>query len=100
MLDSNEYADTLQQLNSFLLQPEEVARIDKLIRVNKDAIKANYDAHSYRRRLIRTYRSVTQTPVEQQIDKTVLLAEFLKLPQFSLLKWCDYVEEKNCRKVS
>jgi hypothetical protein len=92
VLAAKENSSTLQQMNSFLVRPGEVAQTDRLVRENKDAIMSNYDERSYCRRLMRIYKSVSQQPVEQRIDKTVLLSEFLKLSQFSLLKWCGYVE--------
>ncbi len=92
VLAAKENADTLQQMNSFLVNPGEVAQTEKLIRENKEAVTTNYDQRSYGKRLMRIYQSVSQQAVEQRIDKTVLLSEFLKLSQFSLLKWCDDLE--------
>ena len=42
-------------------------------------------------RLMQIYQSVSRQPIKQRIDKAVLLSEFLKLNEFSLLKWCDYI---------
>jgi hypothetical protein len=92
VLAAKRNADTLQQMNSFLVKPGEVAQTDRLIRENKEAISTKYDKRSYGKRLMRIYQSVSQQPVEQRINKTVLLSEFLKLSHFSLLKWCDTVE--------
>ena len=65
-----------------------------LIRENKQAILNNYDRRSYRKKLLAIYTSVSQQAVHQRIDKNVLLSEFLKLDEFSLLKWCDYLEQR------
>ena len=92
VLDDTKSAQLLQQMNSFLARPVEASSKARLIQDNKRAILANYDPRSYRRRLMRIYQSVSQTPIKQRIDKFVLLTEFLKLNEFSLLKWCDYIE--------
>lgn len=82
----------LKQMNPFLSYPGEVSQKDTLIRENKEAILKNYDRSSYSKRLMEIYRCVSQNPIDQRIDKGVLLSEFLKLDEFSLLKWCDYLE--------
>ena len=92
VLDDKKSAQTLRQMNSFLARPAEVSQKDRFIRDNKHAILASYDPGSYRRRLLQIYQSVSQQPIRQRIDKAVLLSEFLKLSEFSLLKWCDYIE--------
>lgn len=92
ILDDKKSAASLQQMNSFLSRPVNDSAKDRLIENNKRAILANYDPGSYRRRLMRIYQSVSRTPIKQRIDKPVLLSEFLNLSEFSLLKWCDYIE--------
>jgi hypothetical protein len=85
-------ADILKQMNTFLIHPGKVPQKDTLIRENKRAALKNYDRHSYRKKLMEIYTSVSQQTVHQRIDKNVLLSEFLKLDEFSLLKWCNHLE--------
>jgi len=66
--------------------------MDELIKTNKQAVLKNYDKISYRRKLLSIYKSVSQQPVHHRIDKSTVLSEFLNLEEFSLLKWCDYLE--------
>jgi hypothetical protein len=49
-----------------------------------------YDPDRYRERLIDVYAHILKTPVQQRIDRRVLLAGFLKFNNFSLLKWSTY----------
>jgi hypothetical protein len=44
----------------------------------------------YRQKLLTAYEAVNTHCVRQRIDKKILLAEFLDLTKFSLLKWGDY----------
>jgi hypothetical protein len=44
----------------------------------------------YRQKLLAIYGHVDATTIRQHIDKKKLLAEFLDLTKFSLLKWSDY----------
>jgi hypothetical protein len=90
VLDNSNNAETLKQINLFLNHPGEVSQKNRLIDENKQAILKHYNEESYRKRLMEIYETVSHQPVHQQIDKTVLLDEFLKLDDFSLLKWCDY----------
>jgi hypothetical protein len=91
VLDDQNNAKILKQINVFLNQPAKVSQKNRLIGENKQAILKHYDEESYRKRLLEIYKSVSHQPVHQKIDKTVLLTEFLKLDDFSLLKWCDYL---------
>ena len=52
-----------------------------------------YGPHDYRKKLLNVYRKVSTTPVHHHIDKKALVASFLNLEQFSLLKWSEYTEE-------
>jgi hypothetical protein len=92
VLDDSNNAEILKQINLFLNHPGKVSQKNRLIGENKQAILKHYDEESYRKGLMEIYETVSHQPVYQQIDKTVLLDEFLKLDDFSLLKWCDYLE--------
>ena len=85
-------SEILKQMNTFLIHPGKVPQKDALIRENKQAVLNNYDRRSYRKKLLAIYTSVSRQAVHQRIDKNVLLSEFLKLDEFSLLKWCNYLE--------
>jgi hypothetical protein len=82
--------EKLKGLNPFLSDPGTVADRKNLIRENRAAIGHKYNPDSYRQKLGEIYRRVVGTLVEQRIDKTVLVGEFLNLEEFSLLKWSDY----------
>ena len=61
-----------------------------VIRSNRTAVLRHYSTELCRQKLLNTYRQVAATAVRQRIDKKKLLAEFLNLHKFSLLKWGDY----------
>ena len=82
----------LIQINPFLAAPDTVRDKKELIENNKQAILRNYSPGMYRSKLLDVYRKVSTTPIEQNIDKNVLVASFLNLEKFSLLKWSDYAE--------
>jgi len=54
-----------------------------------DAVLFSYNQPKYREKLIGIYKNVVRDNVCQKIDKKILLSEFLRLNNFSLLKWCD-----------
>jgi len=80
----------LTLLNSFLQGPAGVPDAAGLIETNKQAIEKNYGPAIYRQKLLEIYRRVSRSQVNQKIDKQVLVAEFLDLEKFSLLKWRAY----------
>jgi hypothetical protein len=79
----------LIQLNPFLENPGEVSDKNRLIRDNQDAIEHSYNHEQYGQKLRNVYDLVSKTEVKQHIDKDVLASAFLKLKEFSLLKWSD-----------
>ena len=84
--------NNLMEINSFLSNPGSVPDKSELIKKNKSAIRKGYSKAAYRKRLRKIYYKVSNSSVKQKIDKTVLFSAFLKLEEFSLLKWCDYLE--------
>jgi hypothetical protein len=82
----------LIRINPFLAAPGTVRGKKELIENNKQAILKNYSPDMYRNKLLDVYRKVSTTPIEQNIDKTVLVASFLNPEKFSLLKWSEYAE--------
>jgi hypothetical protein len=89
LLSAKEPAERLRKMNPFLSFPGQVPQRAELIKMNKQAVLNHYNKDSYRRRLLEIYNCVSRQRVRQRIDKTILLSEFLKLNEFSLLKWCD-----------
>jgi hypothetical protein len=85
-------AARLIQLNPFLAEPGTVTNKSRLIAENRQAVLSSYSPDLYRRNLLNTYRKVSTTPINQKIDKTVLVSCFLNPENFSLLKWSDYAE--------
>jgi glycosyltransferase involved in cell wall biosynthesis len=59
------------------------------IAANRDIILERYHPEIYRRRLLAVYDAVRRRKIRQRIDKRVLLARFMDLEHFSLLKWGD-----------
>jgi hypothetical protein len=84
--------DALVKLNPFLTTAGDVSDKNRIIRHNREAIEQNYNQNQYGRLLDQTYDRVVHTPVNQRIDKKVLISAFLDLERFSLLKWSDYAE--------
>ena len=80
------------QINPFLAEPGSVTNKSRLIADNRHAILSSYGPDLYRKKLLSTYHKVSTTPINQNIDKTVLVSFFLNPENFSLLKWSDYAE--------
>ena len=76
-------------LNPFLSNPGSVSNKDELIQKNMKAVLFNYSQLKYREKLIGIYTKVVRDNVCHKIDKKILFSEFLRLNNFSLLKWCD-----------
>jgi hypothetical protein len=89
VLSVSENRKKLIHLNPFLSNPGNVSNKDALIRNNMEAVLFNYNQSKYREKLIDIYTNVVKHNICQKIDKKVLVSEFLKLNNFSLLKWCD-----------
>jgi len=89
VLSSKANRNKFIHLNPFLSNPGSVSNKDELIQNNMDAVLFNYNQSKYREKLIGIYKKVTRDNVCQKIDKKILLSEFLRLDNFSLLKWCD-----------
>jgi hypothetical protein len=83
-------ARQLAAANPFLNDPGRVPDAEKLVRRNREAVLAGYNRAVYRERLLTAYRRVIGTRVCHQVDKSVLLAAFLDLKTFGLLKWGTY----------
>ncbi|MGD8543424.1 MAG: hypothetical protein PVI39_14105 [Desulfobacteraceae bacterium] len=80
-------ARRLAAANPFLQDPGRVPDAGELVRRNRAAVLAGYNRAAYRGRLVDAYRRVIGTTVRQRVDKAVLLAAFLDLKTFGLLKW-------------
>ena len=77
-------------MNPFLAEIGRTANEKDLIENNRNAVAHSYGMSQYRQKLLAIYAHVDKTIIRQQIDKKKLLAEFLDLTKFSLLKWGDY----------
>jgi hypothetical protein len=92
LISSRKAADKLIQINPFLSDPGMISDKNKRIHTNKRIVQECYNSAIYRQKMLDLYCKVTTTPVTQRIDKAALATAFLKLEEFSLLKWGDYVE--------
>jgi glycosyltransferase involved in cell wall biosynthesis len=93
VLSSKNNANKLIKLNPKLALPlNNLLNNKELIQNNMNAVLNNYNQITYRTNLIEIYSKIINNPVQQRIDKNILLSEFINLEQFSLLKWNDYVE--------
>lgn len=92
LLSDRQHRQKLIRLNPWLAAPGRVPDKLSLIKQNRRAVLKGYNQSVYRRRLINIYQKVSWNDIRQSIDKKVLLAEFLNLRRFSLLKWGDYLE--------
>jgi hypothetical protein len=92
LLTQNTHApvDELLSLNPFLKGIGRAANEKDLIENNRKAVTRSYGMTQYRQKLLAIYAHVDKTIIRQRIDKKTLLAEFLDLTKFSLLKWSDY----------
>jgi hypothetical protein len=88
--NSEAHVDELLSLNPFLAKIGKTADERKIIENNRNAVVRSYGMKQYRKRLLTIYAQVYRTAIQQHIDKNTLLAEFLDLTKFSLLKWGKY----------
>ncbi|MGD9080194.1 MAG: hypothetical protein PVG96_12685 [Desulfobacterales bacterium] len=86
------YVAELLSLNPGLAQIGRVTNEANLIEANRNAVAQSYNMTQYRQKLLAIYAHVATTPIRQRINKKTLLAEFIDLTKFSLLKWGDYGE--------
>lgn len=92
ILSDKKNANMLRSLNPYLSHIGEIKNQEDLIQNNMKAVLSNYTNTVYKKKLFEIYSKVCKNPVRQRIDKKILLAEFLNLHKFSLLKWGDYVK--------
>ena len=88
--NAHTHFDELLSLNPFLAEMGRAANDKVLIENNRNAVARNYGMAQYRQKLLAIYAHVDRTAFRQRIDKKALLAEFLDLEKFSLLKWGAY----------
>ena len=82
--------DELLSFNPGLAEIGRAAHQANLIQTNRNAVAQRYNMAQYRQKLLRIYANVATTSIQQRINKKTLLAEFMDLTKFSLLKWGDY----------
>jgi hypothetical protein len=80
----------LKDLNPTLAEPARFKNDASLIRANREIVMDRYGAVRYQKNLLNIYGKVISRPVHHAVDKSALLAEFLRPETFSMLKWCDY----------
>lgn len=80
----------LETLNPFLNQPGPPVDSSRLIADNRAAVRRHFSLEAYEQRLLTIYQVVLENPIEQSIDKSVLLDFFMAAQRFSLLKWGRY----------
>jgi hypothetical protein len=90
VLSDSPAADELIRLNPVLTAPGTVPDSNQLILSNQAAVRRNYSRSLYQKTLLEAYQRVVHAKVKHKIDKQKLLAHFLDLTKFSLLKWCEY----------
>jgi glycosyltransferase involved in cell wall biosynthesis len=90
LLSDQVHLQDLLKLNPFLLKIGKIRNEKDIVKINRRAVIRNYNMSSYRQKLLTAYEAVNTHCVRQRIDKKILLAEFLDLTKFSLLKWGDY----------
>ena len=90
LLSDRKHMQDLSKLNPFLLKIGRVGNEEDVIKINQGAVTRNYNIPLYRQKLLTAYKAVNTHSVRHRIDKKILLAEFLDLTKFSLLKWGDY----------
>ena len=84
------HIDELLSLNPGLAGIGRAANEKDLIEANRNAVARSYNMAQYRQKLLTIYAHVATTSIRQHINKKTLLAEFMDLTKFSLLKWGDY----------
>ena len=92
VISEGKKADEIIAKNPHILPPAELSDKKELIKKNMVAVEKKYNQTIYKKRLLETYLKIVENPVTQSIDKKILASNFLNPKQFSLLKWCDYVE--------
>jgi hypothetical protein len=90
LLSDKAHLQDLLKLNPFLSKTGKGRNEKDIVKINRRAVIRNYNMSLYRQKLLTTYEAVNAYGVRQRIDKKILLAEFLDLTKFSLLKWGDY----------
>jgi len=90
LLSDPAHLQDLLKLNPFLLKIGKIRNEKDIVKINRRAVIRNYNMSSYRQKLLTAYEAVIAHSVRQRIEKKILLAEFLDLTKFSLLKWGDY----------
>ena len=83
----------LKALNPPLLRLGRTPRSGRRVDHNRMTILDNYSLSAYGDRLQDVYRNVVTRSVQHQIDKFVLLMQFMDFATYSLLKWNPFSED-------
>ncbi len=90
LIDNRSDYCRFEEINPVLARFRTVPSLSRIISSNANAIHTQYSQKAYRDRLMGTYKKVLRLPVRHKIDKSVLLRQFLRPDNFSLMKWCDH----------
>ncbi len=77
----------LMTINPFLMNLQEPEISKEMIKSNRDLIRRSFTESAFSSSLLSVYRKVINKPVQQQIDKEILVSRFMHPDRFSLLKW-------------
>ncbi len=80
---------SFERFNPVLSRFRTLPAFPRVVSSNCSAIQNQYNRKAYRDRLMDTYKKVLREAVRHKIDKSVLLRQFLRPDNFSLMKWCD-----------
>ena len=80
----------LASLNPRILFPGPENDMTAVLENNRGIVTAYYGEKNCREQLLAVYERVIHQPVQQRLDKQVLLDAFFDLERFSLLKWGAY----------
>jgi len=80
----------LASLNPRIFFPGPENDMSEMLENNRSVVTTHYGMENYREQLLSIYERVVHQPVNQRIDKQVLLDVFFDIDRFSLLKWGAY----------
>ena len=81
--------DEFKKINPVLSQFGNFDAFNQEIESNRKTVSRRFNQNAYRDALIAAYGNVVSTPVKHEIDRRMLLRQFLRPENFSLMKWCD-----------
>jgi hypothetical protein len=89
LLDNDAARAVLEEINPALSVFRTVPAFNQVISSNRDVVLEKYNLNEYRKRLLDIYHKVQSVSVTHSINRLELLPQFLRVENFSLLKWGD-----------